>query len=233
MIRTEQIDQGRVHGLVAHAERPRGGIVLLPTIFGIDRFSQARANMLAEAGLTTLIWNPYPGEAQPADYASAIARAGKLSDDAVGDMSESVGHMLGALGLASVAVLGFCLGGRYALLLAADDPRLAACAAFYPSIREPMKPNETQDAIARAAEIKCPVQLVHGTADEVIVMPTFYKLRETLERRQSATIVQLHPGAVHSFLRPDLQSVPANASATRLCWPPAVSFLEDCLQRAG
>jgi len=77
MIRTEQIDQGRVHGLIAHAEKPRGGIVLLPTIFGVDRFSQGRANLLAEAGYTTLIWNPYPGEGAPTEYPVAQAKAGR------------------------------------------------------------------------------------------------------------------------------------------------------------
>ncbi len=233
MTSTEQIDHGRVHGLIAHADKPRGGIILLPTIFGIDRFSQGRAAMLAEAGLTTLIWNPYPGEAAPTGHDEAMSRAGKLSDDAVGDMSECVGYMLSTLRLPSVAVLGFCLGGRYALLLAAHDPRLVCCVSYYPSIREPLKPNETRDAIALSAEIPCPVHVVYGTADQVILKPTFLKLRETLERRKAATVAQVHPDAVHSFLRPDLQSVPANAAATRLSWPPAVRFIETSLQRAG
>jgi carboxymethylenebutenolidase len=232
MIRTEQIAKGRVHGHVAHADKPIGGMVLLPTIFGVDRFSQGRANLLAEAGYTTLIWNPYPGEGAPADYATAQAKAGKLSDDMVGDMSECATYLLDTLKLAKVAVIGFCLGGRYALLMAAADKRMVGCSAFYPSIREPMKPNERLDAVTRSAAIDCPVHVTWGTADEVIVKPVFLKLRETLETRNAATIAEVYPGAVHSFLRADLQTVPANAAATRLSWPLAVEFLQTCLQAA-
>ena len=126
--------------------------------------------------------------------------------------------------------MGFCLGGRYAVLLAAKDKRLATCVAYYPSIRVPMSPNQTLDAIALAAEIPCPVHLIHGTADQVFVQPVFETLRAVLEERSVATLVQVHPGAVHSFMRPDLQkSSAANARAARLSWPLVVAHLEDCL----
>ena len=39
--------------------------------------------------------------------------------------------------------MGFCLGGRYAVLLAGKDKRLAACVPYYPSIRVPNKPNQS------------------------------------------------------------------------------------------
>jgi len=140
-----------------------------------------------------------------------------------------VSHLLDKLKLPSVAVMGFCLGGRYAVLLAAKDRRLATCVAFYPSIRVPMSPNQTLDAIALAAEIPCPVHLIHGTADQVFVQPVFETLRAVLEQRSVATLVQVHPGAVHSFMRPDLQKVPANGTAARLSWPPVMAHLEECL----
>ena len=51
MIRTEEVATGRVNGHITHAERPRGGMLLLPTITGVDAFARGRAQVLAEAGL--------------------------------------------------------------------------------------------------------------------------------------------------------------------------------------
>lgn len=232
MIRTEEIALGRVDGHITHAERPRGGVLVLPTITGVDAHMKDRANALAEAGFTAMIWNPYPGEAPPADLTAAQPRAAKLNDGGLEVMSACVSHMLDKLRLPSVSVMGFCLGGRYAVLLAAKDKRIVGCVPYYPSIRVPMSPNQTLDAIALAADISCPVHLIHGTSDQVFLHPVFLKLRDVLDARKVATTVQVHPGAVHSFMRPDLHSVSANAEAARLSWPPAVAFLDTCLPRS-
>jgi carboxymethylenebutenolidase len=234
MARTETIDADRVHGFVAHADNPSGGVLILPTISGVDRPLQTLARQLADSGLTAMVWDPFPGDtATPNEFSALMARAGKLSDDLVDThMSACIDHMLGPLQLGAVAVLGFCLGGRYAVLLAAHDGRVAACVAYYPSIRVPMKPNESRDAIAVAAQIPCPVHLVHAGNDEVILYPVFEQLRKALEQRSAATFTQIHPGAVHSFMRPDLQAQPANGTAARLSWPPVATFLHERLRAA-
>jgi carboxymethylenebutenolidase len=233
MIRTEEMTAGRVNGHIAHAERPRGGVLILPTVMGVDGPMRERARLLAEAGYTAMVWNPYPGEAPPTDLESARGRAAKLDDGVLDSMSDCLTHLLQRLHVPAVAVLGFCLGGRYAVLLAAKDRRLVACVPYYPSIRVPMTPNQKLDAIALAADIQCPVHLVHGTADQVFLHEVFLKLRDVLDKRPVATIAQVHPGAVHSFMRPDLQKDKANATATRLSWPPVMAFLDACLPQAA
>jgi carboxymethylenebutenolidase len=233
MIRTEEIAAGPVDGHITHAERPRGGVLVLPTITGVDAHMKDRAKSLAEAGFTAMIWNPYPGQTPPADTEAARPFSAKLTDGLVQSMSACVSHMLDKLKLPAVAVMGFCLGGRYAVLLAAKDKRLVGCVPFYPSIRVPMSPNQSLDAMALAAEIACPVHLVHGTADQVFLHPVFLKLRDTLDQRKAVTMAQVHPGAVHSFMRPDLHTNPANAEASRLSWPPVMAFLGTCLPPAN
>jgi len=235
MARTETIARDRVHGFITHADTPIGGVLVLPTITGVDQAMRAVAQELAAAGMTALAWDPFPGTGPaPTEFPALMARANTLNDDlAETNMSACIDHMLATLHLPSAAVIGFCLGGRYSLLIAAKDRRLAACAAFYPSVRVPMKPNETRDAVALAPQIACPVHLVHAGNDEVIVFPTFLKLREALETRKVATMTQLHPGAVHSFRRPDFQKDPANAAATQISWPPALAFLKERLGAAA
>jgi carboxymethylenebutenolidase len=228
-IRIEKVSAGRVNAHIAQPERPRGGVLMLPTITGVDAFMQERAYRVAEAGYAAMVWDPYPGELPPADLPSAQVRAVRLNDGAVDGMADCVGYMRDQLRLTAVAVLGFCLGGRYAVLLAARDKRLFACVTYYPSIRVPMSANQSLDAMALAADIACPVHLIHAGADQVFVPSAFAQLRDVLERRAVATVAEVHPGAVHSFMRPDLQKIPANASASRLSWPQALSFLDTCL----
>jgi carboxymethylenebutenolidase len=235
MSRTETIARERVHGFVAHADKPVGGVLILPTITGVDPPMKSLAQELAGAGITGMVWDPFAEDtSNPTDHAGFMARAGKLSDDLVDShMSACISHLKDTLRLPAVAVLGFCLGGRQSLLLAAHDKRLAACVAFYPSVRVPMMPNQSRDAVALAPQIPCPVQLVQAGADEVILFPTFLKLREALETRPVATLAQVHPGAVHSFRRADFQSDPANAAATKISWPPALAFLQERLRAAA
>jgi carboxymethylenebutenolidase len=135
--------------------------------------------------------------------------------------------MLNDLQLTSVGVIGFCLGGRYALMTAAQDTRIKACAAAYPSIDRPRLPSQELDAVALAADIRCPVSVVQPGHDHVASVETYAALKETLHKRAAPTIWQYYPDAEHGFMH--RKEPAANPAATVIASPQVVAFLGACL----
>jgi carboxymethylenebutenolidase len=224
------IDLDGASGYLVKASRQRAGVLLLPTIGGINSFVRDYAEGLAQAGLTTLVWDPYGGEAPPKSHEESLSRAGTLRDGPSLDaMSICVDHLMGELRIDAVGTLGFCLGGRYCLMLAARETRIAACSAVYPSIHVPKFAHQDEDAIQRAGEVACPVQLTYPLRDRVTSNETFFRLQESLQRRTAPTAVLLYPEADHGFMH---STGPANEAADRHARPLIRGFLEATLAPA-
>jgi carboxymethylenebutenolidase len=227
--RSQEIKQSGLFGFLAQPDAPtKAGVVILPTIFGVNAFVRGHAETLARAGLAAAVWDHYEGLPLTTDYEESKARARKLSDaDMHGKVKAWIDYMQGELQLTSVGIVGFCLGGRYVLLAAARDKRIKACAAAYPSIEMPRLPNQEQDALALAAEIPCPVHVVEPGHDHVAVPETYATLKATLTKRSAPTIWQYYPDAEHGFMHRD--KPPANPAATAIASPQLVAFLAACL----
>src|SRR5262249_9468203 len=138
-----------------------------------------------------------------------------------------IDYMGSDLALTSVGVLGFCLGGRYVLMAAAQDKRGKACAPAYPSIENPRLPHHGQDAGPLAADIPCPVAVIQPGHDHVATVETYAALRETLHKRATPTMWQYYPDAEHGFMH--RKEPAANPAATVIASPQLVAFLKACL----
>ena len=128
------------NGLHARLAKPWGkrdaGVLLLPSAFGFGPGVDDQLNHLAEAGLVALAWNPYSAYSPdlPREERSRISETVLMDSEALREQSSWLDYMIDKLGLAHVGVLGFYMGGRMALLLAAEDSRIKAATAFYPTI---------------------------------------------------------------------------------------------------
>jgi carboxymethylenebutenolidase len=222
------------HGLHAVLVRPEAttgsGVLMLPTIAGIDEEVIEFAEDFAADGLTTLIWDPFTGQPPAVSREERHRRAATLSDaQAARDMRQWVDYMLGPLGLTRIGVVGYCLGGRYGLILCADDTRPSCFVSYYPTIETPRLAQQEQDAVARAPEIACPVHLVAAGHDHLTSPAVLATLEGHLTARHAPTIVQHYPDAEHAFLQARKRSVAANDQAVRLSVPQAHGFLKACL----
>jgi len=227
--RSQDIKQAGLVGFLAQPDAPtKGGVVILPTIYGVNAFVRGYAETLARAGLAAAAWDMHDGLPLITDYEESKQLARRHSDaSARAAIRKWTDYLTGELRLTSVGVIGFCIGGRFSLLTAAQDDRIKACGAAYPSIENPRLPNQEQDAIALAVQIRCPVHVLQPGHDHVASVGTYAALKETLLKRTAPTMWQYYPEAEHGFMH---RKEPAtNPAATVIASPQFIAFLQACL----
>ena len=227
--RSQEIKQSGLFGFLAQPDTPtKAGVVVLPTIFGVNAFARGYAETLARAGLAAAVWDHYEGLPLTTDYEESKNRARTLTDPKMHEAIKAwIDYMLSELQLTSIGVIGFCMGGRYAPMVAARDKRIKACAAAYPSIDNPMRPNQSQDALKLAASIACPVHICQPGIDHVATPETYRTLKDVLLGRTAPTVIQYFPEAEHGFMH--RKEPAANPAATAIASPQVVAFLVACL----
>lgn len=222
----------QVGDLRAYIARPAGGstgaMLLLPMITGIDAQVREYAHDLAHTGVVAVVWDPWHGpSADDTPREQLMDMMGKLDDETcLAEIATLLGYAFGEA--SKVGVIGWCLGGRFALLAGARDERLACVVAYHPSIWSPAAPNHTVDAVERASAITAPVMVLHAGADTVMTSETFSDLQKSLQRRDTgATIVHVYPGAEHGFSSRARHDKTVNAEAYAVSWPQALRFVAD------
>jgi carboxymethylenebutenolidase len=174
------------------------------------------------------VWDPFKGRSSDnstREELSALLR--ELDDDAaLAEQAELLDHLTDELGCTKVGVMGWCLGGRFALLLGARDQRPVNVIAFHPTVPSELAPQHTYDAIAEAGAITAPVLVSYPSADSLVSNADFEALEASLQTRTSgATFTQYFPGAEHGFTDRSRQEKQVNADAYRLAWPQALAFI--------
>jgi len=222
-----------VAGQGAYLSRPAGGstagMLLLPMISGISAQVREWADTLAGHGITTLTWDPWhgrpSGDETPMD--TLFGWLSELDDETcLAEARQLLDHLLGDLGCTSAGTIGWCMGGRFALLLGGREPRLANVVAYHPTVPGTPAPNHTVDAVAATASIGAPVLMLYPSADSLVPVESFQRLQTALQSRSTgASVVAFFPGAEHGFSARARHGNPVNAEAAALAWPQAVQFI--------
>ena len=230
-ITTTDLKCGDVHAYLARPNRAAdSGVLLLPSIHGREKYVMDYVHALAEAGFPTVLWDLFHGQGEAHSPEERRARNATLSDaGSLRQMSRCLDTMFGELGLEKVTALGFCLGGRYALLLGANDKRLSGVVPYYPTIETPRQAGQEIDVVARAVDIACPVHLIAPGNDHLTSNEIFMALQTNLQSRHQPTSIQYFPDAEHAFLQSDRRPGAANAQAITLTRAATLAFLTATL----
>lgn len=192
------------------------GIVIIHEISGLDEHTREVAERFAASGYTGLA----------VDLFSLGTKPGCLMRIFYGILFKpldngTVAHLRAALDfLASqpkvdasrLGVIGFCMGGSYALQLACVEGRLRAASVFYGQNPRPL------EAVARA----CPI--VGSYPERDFTAPQARKLDAALEKHRVAHDIKIYSGARHSFFNSGRRA--HDPAATQDSWRRTLAFFD-------
>lgn len=214
-----------VHTAWPQGEGPFTTIIAIMHASGVDTFVHTMVQRLVDAGYFV---------AAPDLYHRLDSRQGgmmdklrQLLDDEVIDDVNSTIEFLSEHPLVDaerIGIIGFCMGGRVAYLMAEQNARLRAAVAYYGgNIMVPWGKGDSP--YSRSADLNCPL-LFHFGADDTNPSPEdMVKLDEKLSQLGKAHKFYAYAGAGHAFLNftnPERY----REDATTTSWPRTLEFLK-------
>jgi carboxymethylenebutenolidase len=217
---------------VVHARTdgmPKAGIVVHPDIMGLRPLFEDMARRIASHGFAVAVVEPFARvdaatREAGQDPAVRMRWCAELDDaDQVGDLEAAADMLVVHDDVVNVGVLGFCMGGMYALKAAASE-RFERAVAFYGMIRVPQgwQGPRITEPLATAAQM-CPTLAVFGSNDAFTPPADIEALRAAWSGRDDCEIVVVD-GAEHGFVHAPDRPAHRPDDAARL-WTKALAWL--------
>jgi carboxymethylenebutenolidase len=229
VIRTSHVDL-KVNGNNAYAfvaqpddDAKHPGLVLIQEWWGIEPHIRDLAQRFAAEGFVVAVPDLYHGKVvtEPNEAQKMIMTLTKNMDRAV---KEIIGALETVKAMPNVepkklGLIGFCVGGLLAYVVASRYADLGAAVAFYGAGYDP-----TPEDVAK---VNAPVLAIYGSHDNSIPMAQIEKISRMYKEAGKDYTLKVY-NAGHAFMNPSHGM--GNEQAAADAWKLAVNFLKEHLK---
>jgi carboxymethylenebutenolidase len=215
------------------------GMIVIHEAGGLNDHIRDVANRLANIGFVALAVDLYTREGGPppaGDLEAIMERLFSISDETVlGDLEGAADHLRSLDGVTGrIGCIGFCMGGRYTLLLACASDRLNVAVDCWGGFIDRATPDERSTPqrpmppLELAGQLSCPLLAAVGAEDQNPSPELAQALRTRAEQSGQEVKVDVYDGAGHAFFadyRPTYRPEPAAK-----LWREIMPFLQRHLQ---
>jgi carboxymethylenebutenolidase len=226
------LEAGSDNALPGYLALPKGkgpfpAVIVVHEWWGLDDWVKQQADALAAAGYVALAPDLYGGKVTNKPEEAHQLMSGLSQDRAVADLKAAYAHLQqGALKAGvrqdRIGVIGWCMGGRYALELAVQEPKLAAVVAYYGA------PPTDAAAIAR---IKAPVLGNFGAEDKGPAPETVRAFEAAMKKAGGRVDVKIYEGAGHAFANVNNPWGGYRKEAAADAWARTLAFFDTHLKK--
>ncbi len=203
---------------------PAPGVLVIHEWWGLDGWIKDQARALAREGYAALAVDLYRGKVTSSQEEAHQLMMGTPPDLALRDLEAAYAFLQGRPDVRKdrIGVIGWCMGGRYAMELATQEPGLDAVVAYYGA------PPTDAAAIAR---IQAPVLGNFGAEDKG-PSPEQVKAFEAAMKKAGKTVdVKIYEGAGHAFANVNNPWKGYREAAARDAWSRTVAFFARHLKK--
>jgi len=212
--------------LVKPAAGSGPGVLVIQEWWGLDSSIKDMSDRFAAAGFVALAPDLYHGQLAGHDEMDKASRLMQSlpPDRAARDMSGAVDYLSSHPAVISdgIGVVGFCMGGMLAWIIAANRPdKVKAVVPFYGFPQGSTEPDWSK----LTASVRG-----HMAEHDDFFTPAGARALETklLAMGKDVTLT-IHPGTGHAFMGPHNALGTLNVALAAQIWPQVVSFLEEML----
>ncbi len=215
---------GTAHGYLATPDGGTGpGLIVIQEWWGLDDSLAEMVDRFAGAGFVALAPDLFGGRvAHESSTAAELFRQLPV-DQAARDLSGAVDFLLGhdAVTSSTIGAVGFCMGGSFVLLLAAQEgDRIGAAVPFYgvgPAIPDHYR------------TLTAPIQGHYGETDEMYPLQNAMALEKQIKAESSASVDFHYYPAGHAFMNPTDRMGTFDQHLADIAWRRTVEFLHEQL----
>lgn len=190
--------QGEASGYlsVPPAEGKKAAIIVIQEWWGVDDWIRSQADRFAQQGYVALAVDLYRGRVTKSPEEAHELSRGLPEDRALADLKAAVDYLSQRPDVdpQRIGVIGWCLGGGYALALATNDPRPKATVINYGRlVTDPQAITRINSALLGN----------FGGADRGIPAEDVKKFGAELTKYGKLADIKVYEGAGHAFMNPD------------------------------
>jgi carboxymethylenebutenolidase len=203
---------------------PFPAVLVIQEWWGVNEWVKDQARALAKEGYVALTPDLYRGKVTDKQEEAHQLMMGTPPDRALRDLKAAFAYLASRPDVKKdrIASIGWCMGGRYSLALATEEPTLAAAVAYYGA------PPTDAAAIAR---INAPVLGSFGALDKGPSPEQVREFEAAMKKAGKSVDVKIYEGAGHAFANVNNPWKGYKEDAAQDAWARTVKFLAQHLKK--
>jgi carboxymethylenebutenolidase len=203
---------------------PFPAVLVIQEWWGLNDWVKDQARALAKEGYASLAVDLYRGKVTANPDEAHQLMMGLPPDRALRDLKAAYSFLQGRADVKKdrIGSVGWCMGGRYSLALAVEEPALAAAVAYYGA------PPTDDAAIAR---IKAPVLGNFGGEDKGPSPEQVKAFEAAMKKAGKSADLKIYEGAPHAFANVNNPWGGYREAAAKDAWSRTLAFLAQHLEK--